>query len=83
MKKLSLILCLLFFCTTSVFASDDTGNTPNQNVQNEQSYFTANIQKQPQENGGKQGIKNHFTFFTININANGKVINYALPDSKQ
>lgn len=83
MKKISIMLGLLFFCSASVLAADDTSNTPVQNVQNEQSYFTANIQKQPQEKGGKQGIKNHFTFFTININANGKVINYALPDSKQ
>ena len=83
MKKLSIILGLLFFCSASVLAADDTNSTPKQNVQNEQSYFTANIQKQPQEKGGKQGIKNHFTFFTINVNANGKVINYALPDTKQ
>lgn len=83
MKKLSIILGLLFFCSTSVFAADDTAITPEQDVQNEQTYFTANIQKQPQEKGSKQGIKNHFTFFTININVNGKVLNYTLPDAEQ
>ena len=83
MKKLSIILGLLFFCASSVLAADDTDITPNQDIQNEQTYFTANIQKQPQEKGSKQGIKNHFTFFTININVNGKVLNYTLPDAEQ
>lgn len=80
MKKLSIILGLLFFCSASVFAADDTPIKPEQDIKNNQTYFSANIQKQPQEKGSKQGIKNHFTFFTININVNGKVLNYALPD---
>lgn len=83
MKKFVIVLGLLFFCTTSVFAADDTVITPEQDVQNNQTYFTANIQKQPQAKGSKQGIKNHFTFFTININVNGKVLNYAVPDEQQ
>lgn len=83
MKKIIIVLGLLFFCSTSVFAVDDTAITPEQDVQNDQTYFTANVQKQPQAKGSKQGIKNHFTFFTININNNGKVFNITLPDEQQ
>ena len=83
MKKIIIVLGLLFFCSASVLAVDDTAITPEQDVQNNQTYFTASIQKQPQAKGSKQGIKNHFTFFTININVNGKVLNYALPDEQQ
>lgn len=83
MKKIAIVLGLLFFCCESVFAADADKVIPEQSVENNQSYFTANIQKQPQEKGSKQGIKNHFTFFTININVNGKVLNYALPDEQQ
>lgn len=82
MKKIAIVLGLLFFCCESVFAADTGAVIPEQSVENNQSYFTANIQKQPQEKGCKQGIKNHFTFFTININVNGKVLNYTLPDKE-
>ena len=82
MKKIAILLGLLFFCCESVFAADTGAAIPEQSVENNQSYFTANIQKQPQEKGCKQGIKNHFTFFTININVNGKVLNYTLPDKE-
>lgn len=83
MKKIAIVLGLLFFCCESVFAADTGAVIPEQSVENNQSYFTANIQKQPQAKGSKQGIKNHFTFFTININVNGKVLNYAVPDEQQ
>ena len=83
MKKIAILLGLLFFCCESVFAADTGAVIPEQSVGNNQSYFTASIQKQPQAKGSKQGIKNHFTFFTININVNGKVLNYALPDEQQ
>lgn len=82
MKKIAIVLGLLFFCCESVFAADTDVAIPEQSVENNQSYFTANIQKQPQEKGSKQGIKNSFTFFTININNNGKVFNYTLPDKE-
>lgn len=82
MKKIAILLGLLFFCCESVFAADADKVIPEQSVENNQSYFTANIQKQPQEKGSKQGIKNHFTFFTINVNVNGKVLNYTLPDKE-
>lgn len=70
MKKLSIILSLLLFCSSGVFADDVT---PQQTVKNEQAYFTANLQKQPQDGKQKQGITNHFTFFTINVQVNGKI----------
>ena len=69
MKKLTLILVLLLFCAQSVLADEVT---PAQIVKNDQSYFTANLQKQPQEGKQKQDITNHFTFFTINVQINGK-----------
>ena len=45
---------------------------PKQTIENNQSYFTANLQKQP-EKDNQQKIQNHFTFFTINIQINGKI----------
>lgn len=83
MKKISILLTVLLFCSQIVFADENAIVVPEQNTENEQAYFTANIQKQPLEKGSKQAIKNHFTFFTININANGKVINYISPEEKQ
>lgn len=70
MKKLAIILSLLLFCSSGVFADEVT---PQQTVKNEQAYFTANLQKQPQDGKQKQGITNHFTFFTINVQVNGKI----------
>lgn len=69
MKKLALLLCLIFCCSTTVFANEIT---PQQAVSNEQAYFTANLQKQP-EKECKQKIGNHFSFFVINIQINGKI----------
>ena len=71
MKKIFIVmLSLLFFCNAVVFAADVQ---PEQNIQNDQSYTTLNLQKQPQSGKQKQGITNHFTFFTINIQINGKI----------
>ena len=70
MKKLSILLSLLFFCSTVVFADEVL---PQQDIKNDQAYGTLNIQKQPQEVKQKQGITNHFTFFTINVQVNGKI----------
>lgn len=83
MKKIVIILGILFFGSTGVFASENTTIIPEQGIENDQTYFTTDIQKQPQEKGSKQGIKNHFTFFTVNINVNGKVLNYTLPDGQK
>lgn len=46
---------------------------PQQSVKNDQAYFTANLQKQPQTSEQQQKITNHFTFFTINVQINGKI----------
>ena len=70
MKKLAIILSLLFFSSTVVFADEVL---PQQDIKNDQAYGTLNIQKQPQEGKQKQGITNHFTFFTINVQVNGKI----------
>lgn len=76
MKKILIALSLAVFCVEGVYAGETAIIRPEQEIKNNQTYFTANIQKQPQEKGSKQGIKNHFTFFTINVNVNGKVVNY-------
>ena len=70
MKKLSIILGLLLVSSSVVFADEVT---PAQSAKNNQAYFTANLQKQPQEEKAKQRITNSFTFFTINVQINGKI----------
>ena len=70
MKKLAIILGLLLVSSSTVFADDVM---PAQSAKNNQTYFTANIQKQPQSEKQKQEITNHFTFFTINVQVNGKI----------
>lgn len=78
-KLLSIILTMLFLCSSGVFADEVT---PQQTVKNEQAYFTANLQKQPQNGKQKQGITNHFTFFTINVQVNGKIDNFTDTNKK-
>ena len=60
----------MFFCSAVAIAADVQ---PEQNIKNDQSYATLNLQKQPQSGKQKQGITNHFTFFTINVQINGKI----------
>ena len=79
MKKLSIILGLLLVSSSAVFADDVM---PAQTAKNNQAYFTANIQKQPQNSKQKQDINNHFTFFTINIQVNGKIDNFTDTNKK-
>lgn len=68
MKKLLiiLVLCLIPF---PILAADQ----PQQDIQNNQTYGTINLQKQPEKDKQKQGISNHFTFFTVNVQINGKI----------
>lgn len=77
MKQLLLILGVFALCSLplSVKAMEEKTLevTPTQEIKNEQSYATLNLQKQPQEGKQKQGITNHFTFFTINVQINGKI----------
>lgn len=79
MKKLVIILGLLLVSSSVVFADDVM---PAQTAKNNQAYFTANIQKQPQNSKQKQDINNHFTFFTINIQVNGKIDNFTNPNKE-
>ena len=69
MKKLAFILGLLLFCSQTVLANEVVAE---QDIKNDQSYFTANLQKQP-EKESKQKIGNHFSFFVVNIQINGKI----------
>ena len=69
MKKLAVILSLLFLSSSVVFADEVL---PQQDIKNDQAYFTANLQKQP-EKESKQKIGNHFSFFVVNIQINGKI----------
>ena len=71
MKRIfSIVLSLMFFCSAVAIAADVQ---PEQSIDNNQSYATLNLQKQPQSGKQKQGITNHFTFFTINVQINGKI----------
>ncbi len=71
MKNFLSILFLTSLILTPVFATENVVNE--QNVKNNQTYGTLNLQKQPQDGKQKQGISNHFTFFTINVQINGKI----------
>ena len=72
MKKLALILTICLLSGLTAIAE------PIQEIDNNQAYMTANIQKQPKKDN-KQKINNHFSFFVINIQINGKVDN--IPDN--
>ena len=80
MKKVLLTTLALILGSTIVLADEVT---PQQIVKNDQAYFTANIQKQPKTDKQKQGIINHFTFFTINVQVNGKIDNFNTPTEPQ
>ena len=80
MKKVLLTTLALILGSTIVLADEVT---PQQTVKNDQAYFTANIQKQPKTDKQKQGIINHFTFFTINVQVNGKIDNFNTPKEPQ
>ena len=71
MKKFLSILFLTSLILTPVFATENVVNE--QTIKNNQAYGTLNLQKQPQDGKQKQGISNHFTFFTINVQINGKI----------
>lgn len=75
MKKITILLTLCILGTLSAVAE------PIQEIDNNQSYMTANIQKQPKKDN-KQKISNHFSFFVINIQINGKVDNLSDSASK-
>lgn len=66
MKKIVVLIAICILGSLTAIAE------PIQEVENNQSYFTANLQKQPKKDN-KQKIHNHFSFFVINIQINGKV----------
>lgn len=66
MKKLTLILAVCLIGGLTAIAE------PIQEIDNNQTYMTANLQKQPKKDN-KQKIHNHFSFFVINIQINGKI----------
>ena len=80
MKRILLTTLALILGSTIVLADEVT---PQQTAKNDQAYFTANIQKQPKTDKQKQGITNHFTFFTINVQVNGKIDNFNTPTEPQ
>lgn len=72
MKQVILFVIGVYaLCALPLSAQEIETNTT-QTIKNDQSYFSASLQKQPEKNG-KQGITNHFTFFTINVQINGKI----------
>lgn len=73
MKKLGLLLAICFLGGLTAIAE------PIQEIDNNQSYITANLQKQPKKDN-KQKIHNHFSFFVINIQINGNVDNISDSD---
>ena len=72
MKKLLIVAMLL---TMPAMAQE-----PQQEIKNDQAYFTANLQKQP-EKDNKQKIGNHFSFFVVNVQINGKLQDFVPADS--
>lgn len=72
MKKMLLVLMICILTAAMTYAE------PIQEIDNNQSYFTANLQKQPKKDN-KQKIHNHFSFFVINVQINGKIDN--IPDN--
>ena len=72
MKRLLILVMLM---ALPVFAEE-----PKQEIKNDQAYFTANLQKQP-EKDNKQKIGNHFSFFVINVQINGKLQDFVPADN--
>ena len=72
MKRLLILVMLM---ALPVFAEE-----PKQEIKNDQTYFTANLQKQP-EKDNKQKIGNHFSFFVINVQINGKLQDFVPADN--
>lgn len=72
MKKLVVLIAMCILGSLTAIAE------PIQEIETNQSYFTANLQKQPKKDN-KQKIHNHFSFFVINIQINGKID--SLPDN--
>ena len=79
MKKLLILATILL---TSTIWSVTMAEEPKQEIKNDQAYFTANLQKQP-EKDNKQKIQNHFSFFVVNVQINGKIKDFDTADLGQ
>ena len=78
MKQILLVLGVFALCSLPLsIAKANEDVTQVQEIANNQAYGTLNLQKQPQKESQRQGISNHFTFFTINVQINGKIKDYA------
>ena len=66
MKRLSIILGLLFFCNQAVLA-DEVVNLPVQEIENTKGFLGVNYDRQDSKQVGKQKIVNDHSFFNINI----------------
>lgn len=66
MKKLSIILGLLFFCSQACFANEVV-NLPVQEIENTKGFLGVNYDRQDSKQVGKQKIVNDHSFFNINI----------------
>lgn len=78
MKKIIMLALLVFvFCTQSVLADEVK---PEQNFKDNKAVLS--VQKQPaNENAQKQQVKNNW--FCVVVQVNGKVLDSAVPASKQ
>lgn len=80
MKKLSIVLAILFFCASGVFA-DEIVNTANQDIVVEDNKAVFTIQKQPNDENSmqKQDVKRNW--FCIVIQINGKIKDFDITNS--
>lgn len=78
MKKLLIATMVLLALPTMAVA--DQPQPVQQEIKNDQAYFTANLQKQP-EKDNKQKIGNHFSFFVVNVQINGKLQDFTPADN--
>jgi hypothetical protein len=67
MKNIVILLLMVVLCN-GVLAEDII----EQEIQNDSSYLSANFQKKPAQEEGKQLITNHKSFLVLNIIINGK-----------
>lgn len=72
MKKLAIILSLMFFCGQTVFANNMADNA-NQEINIEDNKAVVSVQKQPidDKSAQKQSVKNNW--FCIVVQVNGKI----------
>lgn len=83
MKRLLLVLSILFFCSEIVFADEVVlKSTQTQDIQDNKAVI--NIQKQPtnEHNSQKQAVKNNWFCIVVQINGKIKDLDTANSDNK-